>query len=236
MHENDALRKARALLAKAESTDSPQEADALTSAAAAIMAKYGLDAALVAARAEVREVPIDVKWDIAAPYASHKATILHVVAKANRCQMIQLTGRHDGLKVHVFGFQTDVEIVEMIFTSLLLQAASRMMRLERSAGRYRNDVRSRRASFLLGFATEVRARLQAESARAEAAAAPGTELVLRDRMLDVNSAYQTAYPRVRQVRMSVGSRSGYYAGRRAGAEANLHDRGTVGGRGRNAIA
>lgn len=235
MHENDALRKARALLAKAESTDSPNEADALTSAAAAIMAKYGLDAALVAARAEVKETPIDVKWDIAAPYASHKATILHVVARANRCRMIQLRGRSGDLKAHVFGFQTDVEIVEMIFTSLLLQASGRMMRLERSAYRYRNDVRSRRASFLLGFAHEIRERLQAEASKAEAAAEPGTELVLRDRMLDVTGAYRTAYPRIRTVRHSVGSNSGYSAGRAAGAEANLHNRGTVGGRGHAAI-
>lgn len=233
MQETDALRKVRALLAKAESTDSAAEAESLTNTATAIMAKYGLDAALVSARAETREVPTSIKVNVSNPYAAQKSALYNVIAKANRCRLIKISSGASTV-LHVFGFQTDLEIVELLYTSLLLQSANQMRNIQ--ASRY-ESARARRGSFLLGFAAEIGDRLKAANARAKAGMqdSPGTDLVLASREVQISDAFRAKYPRTRGVATRAGSNAAYGAGRDAGARANLHNRSNVGGAGYTAL-
>ena len=68
-----------------------------------------------------------------APYALDKASLLSGVAHALRCQAVRRI-RYVGpdatkqVSIHLFGFDSDLARVELLFTSLLLQATSRLAR------------------------------------------------------------------------------------------------------------
>jgi hypothetical protein len=127
--------------------------------------------------------------------------------------------------MHLFGYGSDLERVEVLYTSLLLQATTQMMRtptppLETKA--------AFRRSWLAGFTAAVGRRLreaerQAATEAAGAAAPTGStrsvELVLADRSRAAEAAMHAAYPRLttgrRRTLSGSGARSGYSAGQRA---------------------
>ncbi len=233
-NKDDMLNKVRALLAKAEGTDNEHEAEALTAKAAELMAKYGIDAAMASQR-DHQSKPGNKVILIDAPYAGPKGSLLGVVARAFRCRAVQLSGRDKTqLKVHLFGFESDMEMVEILFTSLLLQATHGAVRVEKQTDYYgRSRTRSARSSYILGFAAAVQGRLATSTAKAEAeASGPGTALVLRSREVAVKDAVSQAYPLLRTVTARAGNASGYGRGHADGMRANLHNRSGVGSGGR----
>jgi hypothetical protein len=76
--------KVRKLLALAESTDNPAERDAFNDKAAALIAKYGVDEALLAAADPTRDSISHGVIDLPGPYASDKTTLLNAVSNAMR--------------------------------------------------------------------------------------------------------------------------------------------------------
>ena len=110
----------RALLAKAESTEFPEEAEALTAKAQHLMTRYAIDSAVLGAGAggspadDVRARRMHVEQ----PYADTKAQLLTVVAKANGVRSVW----HDEVGMAtVVGLPVDLELTELMFTSLLVQ-------------------------------------------------------------------------------------------------------------------
>ncbi len=128
------LSRIRALLAKAESTEFAQEAEALSGRAQELMAKYSIDHALLAAETGQAETPGGRRIAVDNPYEAPKATLLQIVAQANRCRVVW--SRDLGL-VTVIGFPADLDAVELLFTSLLVQAEHRDAADRRQAGRLR---------------------------------------------------------------------------------------------------
>ena len=118
------LRKVTSLLAKAESTTFPDEAEALTAKAQQLMTRHAIDRAqLDAGRGDEpvaggRRLPIDD------PYANARYLLLAAVAAANRCRAV-LT-KQWGFST-VFGDEDDLDTVELLFTSLLVQATRAMV-------------------------------------------------------------------------------------------------------------
>ncbi|HTJ40145.1 MAG TPA: DUF2786 domain-containing protein [Dactylosporangium sp.] len=227
------LDKVRKLLAKAEDPAcTPQEAEALTAKAAALIAKYGIDQALLDAREERPAAVGNRRVELDAPYLREKAYLLHVVAAALRCRSIRLERRTaDGLRIsmHLFGFEPDVAGVELLFASLLVQAARGLLREAVPAG---EQPAAWRRSWLVGFGAAVSERL-AEASRAASereSQAPGTAVVLADREQAVDRAVQAEYPNVRTGRRRRLSGGGFEAGDAAGRRADLgaprvgHDR------------
>ena len=110
------LAKVRALLAKAESTTFPAEAEALSAKAQELMTRYRIDGVQLAGEGDPgpsgRRVWIDQ------PYIGPKVALLRAVARANSCRAIEIGS--DGC-VHLVGHARDLEAVELLFTSLLLQ-------------------------------------------------------------------------------------------------------------------
>ncbi|WP_432986775.1 DUF2786 domain-containing protein [Dactylosporangium sp. CA-233914] len=216
------LDKVRKLLAKAEDPAcTPAEADALTAKAAALIAKYGIDQALLDARRERPAVVGSRLVELNAPYLREKAYLLHVVAAALRCRSIRLERRTaDGLKVsvHLFGFDSDVAGVELLFASLLVQAARGLLREPVPGGQ---QPAAWRRSWLIGFGSAVAQRLTAAAAREREPAAPGTALVLADRERAVDLAVEAEYPNVRAGRRRRLSGGGFEAGNEAGQRADL---------------
>ncbi|GAB3480391.1 DUF2786 domain-containing protein [Nocardiopsis coralliicola] len=167
------LSRIRALLAKAESTGFPEEAEALSARAAEMMARHSIDAAWLAfAESGGRSGgdAVGLRLPVEDPYADQKATLLHIVAEADGCRAVW--DPSTGLST-VVGHEADTEAVEVLFTSLLVQADTAM----RAAGADRDRSgraadRRYRSSFLMAFAERVGDRLEraAASAREEAVA------------------------------------------------------------------
>ncbi|MGY1848691.1 MULTISPECIES: DUF2786 domain-containing protein [unclassified Blastococcus] len=220
-----ALRRIRALLAKAESTGFPDEAEALTAKAQELMTRHAVDAALLdggppsGADVDTRRV------HLADPYARAKTQLLGAVAEANDVRLVWYQGL--GIATLV-GIRSDLDAVELLFTSLLLQVAQALATAERQDGR-RPASRSFRRAFLLGYAHRIGERLVAARRRAtaEAAAERGADLlpVLRSRQEAVAARTAELFPRVRagRSRSSVDA-GGWYAGRAAAERADVAPR------------
>jgi len=220
----DLLDRVRKLLAKAEDEGcSAAEAEALTAKAAELMARYGIDRALLGALHPETDKPGDRVFTLANPWGDIKRHLLAGLATALRCQCVQ-TQTEQGTRLHVFGYSCDLERADILFTSLLVQMA-RALAQQAAPGA---GVRAWRRSWMLGYCAAVVARVRAaeEAAVASApAAAPeaggsSAALVLADRSLVVRRQVAAAYPRLRKSRITY-SGNGYGAGYREGQKADI---------------
>jgi hypothetical protein len=243
----DKLDTIRKLLAKADGAATPEEAQTYTEKAVAMMARHGIDEALLAAslgpEAPGRDEIGTSHIPMADPYSAGKARLLAWTASALRCRaVLHEAGGGRVSAVTVLGFGSDRAHVELLYTSLLLQAGTQLVALRPEwAG---ESVAAYRRSWLHGFAVRVHQRLLAAEAAAladtpsptSASAAGGRSvaLVLADRTDRVERAYAEAFPRLGQARRATLSGSGYAAGDRAGTRADL-GRTAVRPRGRQAL-
>lgn len=225
--QTDLLDRVRKLLAKAEDDGcTPEEAEALTAKAAELMARYGIDRALLGALRPETDRPADRVFDLDNPWAAVKASLLAGLATALRCQCILLTRREPGSRVHVFGYLSDLERADILFTSLLVQMARALALQPVPAG---GGAKAWRRSWMLGFSSAVVARVRAaeEAAVASASASsgpagsgPSAALVLADRAVTVRRQAEQAYPRTRKTRVTY-SGNGYADGYREGQKADI---------------
>jgi hypothetical protein len=217
------LDRVRKLLAKAEDEGvTPPEAEALTAKAAELMARYGIDRARLAASRPETDRPGSRIIDIDNPWAQVRAHLLAGLAAALRCQCVLLGTARPGARIHVFGYDSDLERTDILYTSLLLQMARGLAAAAVPAG-----VRSPRAwrrSWLLGFVSAVVARVKAAEDRAASSAegekqtGPSTALVLADRAVVIRRQLEQAYPVTRRTRITYTGRGysdGYAQGQRA---------------------
>jgi len=104
------LTRIRALLAKAEATDYPAEAEALTAKAQDLMTRHAIDEALVHAEAGDSITVIGRRIHIDNPYALEKAILLNGVAEANR---VRAAWSDFAASMTIVGVPTDLEQIEM---------------------------------------------------------------------------------------------------------------------------
>ena len=225
------LSRVRALLAKAESTTFEAEAETFTAGAQSLMARHSIDAALLSAtHPRDDDAPKARRIGIDAPYETPKAVLLTQVAAANRCRAVWTK---DLGFATVVGFKADLDAVETLFTSLLVQATAAVSREgSRVRGNGASRTRSFRLSFLSSFAHRIGERLQevmhAETAAAaanEATAGSGRELVplLAARSEAVDNSFDEMFPELTHRALSLGrDYEGWESGRRAADRAALH--------------
>ena len=224
----DLLDRVRKLLAKAEAEGcSPAEAEALTAKAADLMARYGIDRALLGALRPETDRPADRVFTLGNPWGDVKRHLLAGLAMALRCQCVQ-TRSAEGTRLHVFGYTSDLERSDILFTSLLVQMARALAR--QAVPGYGGEARAWRRSWMLGYATAVVTRVRAAEEAAVASATAGAAgtaatgqsaaLVLADRSLVVRRQVAAAYPRLRKTRVTY-SGSGYGDGYREGQKADI---------------
>jgi hypothetical protein len=164
------LSRIRALLTKAEATEYAEEAEALSVRAQELMAKYNIDQALLAAESGRKDAPAGRRIAVDNPYEAPKTSLLQAVATANRCRVVW--SKEVGL-ASVVGFDADLDAVELLFTSLLVQASTAMLHAGSRQDAYgRSRTRAFRQSFLVSYAIRIGERLSqaAEHATQEAAA------------------------------------------------------------------
>ena len=230
------LERVRALLAKAESTTFPEEAEALSAKAQELMARYAIDRALLGGVGDGRHGVGGRRIHIDDPYARSKFLLVDVVADANRCRAVW---SREFRFATVFGADDDLDIVELMFTSLLCQATAAMTAAGSAAQEpFVRGARSRsfRQSFLVAYATRIGARLReaSEAATEEASQAHGPERllpVLAARKAATDAAVRAAFPHLRSAQFSAHDSAGWAAGVAAADVASLDTRRAVKGAG-----
>ncbi len=219
------LAKVRALLAKAESTEFPEEAEALSTKAQELITRHAIDQALLVAGDPADGAPpVGRRVPVEDPYATGKAQLLSAIARANRCRMVWDKSYGFGT---VFGYAGDLDAVELLHASLLVQATSAMAAAGSQVdARGVSRTRSFRSSFLTAFAHRIGERLRATTetniAAADEALGDGRLLpVLAAREDAVEAAVAEVFPGLVAHRTSVGNRAGWIAGRVAADRAEL---------------
>ncbi|MFJ8628596.1 DUF2786 domain-containing protein [Kitasatospora sp. NPDC093550] len=224
--EHPKLAQIRALLAKAEATQYPEEAEALTAKAVEFMAKYGVDEALLSDGQPLRDAITAKNFDLPNPWSMSRVRLMCLIAEAVGCKAIHMgPADNGGRRVNVVGFESDVQRAEILYTSLLLQMLNGLNR--QAVPYYARSAKAWRNSWQLGFIVRVTERLAAieESTRAAAsgetsATGRSGELVLADRDATVEAAYRKAHPRAVKRRSSL-SGTGYGDGVAAGNRADI---------------
>lgn len=226
MNTNEAMiDRVRKLLAKAESTTNSNEAEAFSTKAAQLIAAHRLDLGHVRDSLErgslgIRRLPIG-----RGAYVRARLSLLMAVAGNHDCEVVFQSGR-DGTTAIVAGFESDLDVTELLFASLHTQAAAQMATLRRATPaatqRYRR-------SFLFGFARRVNELLAESRSRPDAAgrrAARGGDddllPALAERRDRVKAFSERAFGRVVTAAPARPAQaSGWQAGHRAAASADL---------------
>ncbi|MFD3309436.1 DUF2786 domain-containing protein [Streptomyces sp. NPDC058694] len=235
---DDVLAKVKAILRQAEDPAATKaEAEAFLQKATAMMAKYGIEQAMLRGDdPAAREKPADRVVEVVAPWMGECKRLLSAIAFAMRCHPVYPGGKANKHRVHLFGFPSDLHSVEVLYASLRLQM---LQGAERADARLRPPgelPRAYKRSWMLGFIRAVALRIgEAERAaredserdRAEAAATdPAVQgrsvaLVLADRTTEVETEVASRYPKLGKVRRTRFTGSGYRQGHVDGQQADI---------------
>ncbi|WP_158713404.1 DUF2786 domain-containing protein [Streptomyces sp. NRRL F-525] len=233
----DVLAKVRAILRQAEDPAATQhEAEAFLQKATALMAKYGIEQAMLRGDDPTREEPADRVIEVVAPWMRECKLLLSSIAYAMRCHPIYPGGKANSHRVHIFGFASDLHSVEVLYASLCLQM---LQGAERADVRHRPPgelPRAYKRSWMLGFIRAVALRIaeaertaredserdHAETATSDASVqARSVALVLADRTTQIQAEVAARYPKVGKVRRTRFTGSGYRQGHVDGQQADI---------------
>ena len=217
------LDKVRALLAKAESTDFDAEAEAFTVKAQELMARHRIDRAVLEDASSRGDAPAGRRLFIDDPYADAKALLLQVICEANGGHGVWSKGM--GFST-VFAFDDELDIIDDLFTSLLVQVTAALRREGSKQDRWGRSRTTRfRRSFLVAFAHRIGQRLReaTDAAVADAEAETGRSLVpvLASRAAAAQDAAADAFPEVTGFAASATDGEGWFAGTMFGDRADL---------------
>ena len=219
------LATVRALLAKAEGTNYPAEAEAFAAKAQELMTRYSIDAAMLddrhgdALAAGVRAQ----RFHLEQPYAKEKVSLLSVVGSANRVRIVF----QDAYAIaHAVGFEEDLEVTDLLYTSLLVQASRAITSTTAVAGRSsRASSPAFRRAFWLAYANRIGERLEEaqERAQSESQSTYGSALVplLQERSDAVTARVDEMFGKLRQMKSRRLDAEGWFAGRDAAESASL---------------
>lgn len=209
----------RALLAKAESTEFAAEAEALSTKAQAMMTRHAIDEALLH-EGDLDDVEVvSHRVLVDSPYATEKVHLLAAVGRANRTRVVW----SDDLAIAtVVGTPVDVDQVELLFVSLLIQATRAMAEAGTAdPGSFDRSPRFRRA-FLTAYAVRIGERLSAADAATTAAYGSQLVPVLQRQEQAIEAAYERLFPHTREMSSTRSyDRSGWEAGRQAADRASF---------------
>jgi hypothetical protein len=204
--------KVRKLLAMAEGTANPNEADAFSRKAAELIAEHRIQPEQLRAVSRddlaVDEFPLG-----RGAYVRGRLALLQAVAEASGCQVV-FQAKPTGTVAYVAGFRADLDTVGLLYHSLHTQASGRMGRERRATG---DEIRT----MLADTAREATSRLHPSSTALPA---------LRERDRRVDEFARRSFGRVVAARRpKAATAQGFVAGREAAARADL-GRSRVGGR------
>ncbi len=149
--DNDLLVRVRKLLDKAERTSNAHEADAFSRKAAELIAEHRIDPdrlGTIDAGDELRVREIELGRGA---YVRARLALLLAVADAHDVRVV-FQARPNGTVAMAAGFRSDLDVVEVLYTSLHQQAAAQMAAVRRPTGAATQRFRR---SYLFGFADRI---------------------------------------------------------------------------------
>lgn len=187
--------------------------------AESLLARYGWERAMLPENERKAEQITTLAVRVTGAYAIDRRHLLTEIGWAFKCHN-SFRRVEGGYRVTLFGFESDLERTEILFTSLQLQAMSAMRKAEMP---YYERSRTRfNKSWLLGYASRVRERLDAMNARAaQEYKGTGAELVVVDRSKQVAAAFKEKHPKLKWHRPTNRADTGREDGERAADAANL---------------
>ncbi|MFD5552656.1 DUF2786 domain-containing protein [Streptomyces sp. NPDC127068] len=229
------LSRVRALLRQAEDPGvTEQEARTFLDKATELMAKYGIEQAMLDDEMEP-DRPVDRVVDVHPPYVTEGRRLLSWIANEMRCRAVYPGGTEHRHRVHLFGFEADLQATAVLFTSLRLQMLSGADAADARHRPQGEDARAYKRSWMLGFVREVTLRIGAAQGAARAAAdaeqqtdplrsGPGgrsVALVLADRSAVVENRVSARYPKLGKARPTKFKGTGYWQGVADGKHAEI---------------
>lgn len=233
------------LLAKADASEFPAEAETFLNKAMSLMAEHSISMAMIDAARSPEERTQVIMADpilIPKPYDIHKGVLFHKIAEALGCHYYtdesysydsDYSRRSKVRHGVIAGTPADVEAATTLFHSLLIQL---QRDLNKQADVWGNT-KGHRINFIAGFTNEVverirkanRAAQQEQEAQVEAQGqlSESVGLALLDKAQfvaeKVNEMYQEKGIKLRTTRIAPpsGGYGGYSAGREAGARADI---------------
>ena len=167
-----------ALLLKAESTEFPEEAEALTAKAMSLMTTYAISEALLEEAKSDEDIREEIETRIVIvpnPYSMERLTLLQQVAKPMGGYVYFFPQARDGMKVAtnskdhttkagVIGYASDLDRIDIMFNSLLRQeVAARRYALQYLEGELIGGMGRKKVwnkSFIRAFSYKVGIRLK----------------------------------------------------------------------------
>ena len=212
--------RVRKLMDKAAATSNPHEADAFSRKAAELIARHRIDPDAIAESAtdelQVREIALG-----RGAYVRARLALLMAVAEAHDARVV-FAATPAGTIAYVAGRSSDLELVELLYTSLHAQAAAQMASERRSTPA---ATQRHRRSFLFGYADRVAKSFDEARAAAEAASPlpvgvpeGGRALARRERIDRVDEFVGKRFGRIRTARSSAGAELGGWSAGSAAAE------------------
>ncbi|NLE80593.1 MAG: DUF2786 domain-containing protein [Rhodococcus sp.] len=221
--------KIRGLLAKAEATEFEEEAETFTAKAQELMTRYAIDTALLSARgghesANASTTVHSRRVHLENPYVKEKVHLLTAIGEPNRVRTVWF----DKFAIAtVVGTPVDLQQVDLLFTSLLVQA-TRAMQFADAAGRKGSRTTSFRKGFLAGFAGRIGQRLRDADTRATVDAADAAQIdvddllpILATKSEAVDAEFDRLFPRTKKARGRSVDAEGWHAGQAAANNAAL---------------
>jgi Protein of unknown function (DUF2786) len=214
----------RALLAKAEATTFEAEREAFAAKAQDLMTRHSIDAALLDQRhgeqlgAGVRKR----RFHLDNPYATEKVYLLATVARLNNVKIVY---EDRFAMATAVGFPTDIELTDLLFTSLLVQAAKGLQDLVAAAGKGRTSSPAFRRAYWVAYGVRIGERLAAAQTQAtheaEATYGGALVLVLKEREEAVSAVTDELFKNTKKMKVRQLDSDGWDAGRAAAGLANL---------------
>lgn len=210
--------RVRKLFAKAESTTSPHEAEALLARAYDLLAKYGIEEAVARAGAGTDASAIDT-WDFTATgsYRYDQVILVNEVSAALHCSAIRVSKE----TLRVYGARRHLDRVQMLAGLLVTYMLA-------TAGKATSPdpwvaTVTYRKSVMLGFIATVAQRLREaeETAQEESSDSAGAEVVLASDARRAEQAMRDAHRRARNGSGPRRSAAGYDQGAAAAAGLDL---------------
>lgn len=253
------LAKVRKMLDLAEGSDKQGEIDAALAQASKLMAMHAIEQAEVDALRtdgkpeQIIDRPV-ILGKYGSPTANDRGRLGMAVAETNRCRVYRSRGFraedgtwHSGYTLHIVGYESDVDYVEMLLTSLSLQMDAAHDKAKKNKREWVNG-RTFRSEFNGGFVSEAWDRLRniaretdkavreqdvanmraqlglaegeyATQEQAEQVLSTSGALVLRDREKDVEAFLKKAVPGLRSGRSYSYSKNSDAHARQAGRNA-----------------
>lgn len=215
------------LIAKAEGTNNPHEAETFMAKAEAMMLEHGIERAHLEAKSRPGDiVQARIKVKNGHGYATAMARIAHFIAPIFEVRSFRVSLHDGGQVIILVGHKGDVDQVETLATSLMEQARKQAIHWWKTEGKpYHtgtdNDAYLARREFIFAFASGVNDRLQETRSRVVQEAATGTALVLVERahLVDDWVASNMQVGKARVTKRRAGSYEAGVAGKQAGRDA-----------------